>query len=129
MTAEIFLAVFLASLLVAVVQWMFVLTVYLPAKRWLANRAWDRLGKEGPSAVLATFPAASPEIRRMFDAEQDLHIAVLDLSDEQPDLQALLVRARAYRDSLPMENQVRMRAMAAHRNVEREAETKARASV
>jgi len=45
MTAEIFLAVFLASLLVAVVQWVFLFTVYRPLQRWLANRSWDSLQK------------------------------------------------------------------------------------
>lgn len=56
MTAEMFLAVFLASLLVGVVQWVFVLTVYLPVKRWLANRAWARMAKEGDASAL--FPGS-----------------------------------------------------------------------
>lgn len=43
MTAEIFLAVFLASILVAALQWVCILTVYRPLNAWWANRRWDAL--------------------------------------------------------------------------------------
>jgi hypothetical protein len=45
MTAEIFLAVLLATALVGALQWVFVVTIYLPVRRWLANRSWESLQK------------------------------------------------------------------------------------
>jgi hypothetical protein len=105
MTAEIFLAVFLAMVLVAALQWVFIVTVYQPVQRWLANRAWEKLGKQGsvPAKFAELFPAPvplhnpasqgvggldlavpsdlTPEALRSFNAGVALQMAALSFAD------------------------------------------------
>jgi hypothetical protein len=107
MTAEIFLAVFLASLLVAAVQWVFIFTVHRPVQRWMANRAWDKLAKDrsGAPAKFAEFTAIplqgagassggldlavpsdlTPEALRSFNAGVHLQMRALAFSETYPE--------------------------------------------
>lgn len=142
MTAELFLAVFLASLLVGAIQWAFVFTVYRPVQRWLANRAWEKLGKEGVtqakfSELIPAHPGSSagfdlavpcdltPEALRSFNAGVDLQLAALAFADNpgQGEEEGIHDAALAFRSSTTPSRAKELRQMAEfHRAMQQKTE-------
>jgi hypothetical protein len=132
MTAEIFLAALLGCLVAILVTCVFFKTVYMQS--WLLFRQSQPIGNSGDFVSLGADDvcravpgvldkAAFVSQRRRFDAEQDLLMAALDVSDDLrveggQSAEHLLAAVVAYRQATPARVARQLRAMAAFRKAQ-----------
>jgi hypothetical protein len=123
MTAEIFLASFLGCWLAIIVTSVLLRTVYLPLQRWLIQREFKRrIGDSGDlvsvGADYVPCPLESPEEQanshRQFEAQSELCLVALDVTDDfqdpRPTVDRLIAAAQALRRATTPRIRKQMRA-------------------
>lgn len=131
MTAEIFLTSFLGCWLAIIVTSVLLRTVYVPLQGWLVRRAFKRAAGDVTAGADHIVPAdyvpcplESPEEQatshRMFEAQSELCLAALDVTD---DIQAdganrVIAAALAFRHATTPGRRKQMRAMEAFRKAQ-----------
>lgn len=133
MTAEIFLASTLGCLVAIIATCVFFRTVYMPVQRYLVVRAMRRRVASGAShdfvsvgADYVPCPLESPEeqasSQRQFEAQSDLCLAALDVTDDyrdpRPTVARAIAAAQAFRRATTPERRKQMRAMEAFRKAQ-----------